>query len=268
MSLTVADSPKDCISLAGNWKFRITASWPQNELPTGLYNGMISPWTKCAIGGFLWYQGESNSGNAGKYKHTLPALISGWRKACGQGDLPFFIVQLPNYMVAKPEPSESSWAEMREAQAISTTTLPMVGMAVTIDVGDANNIHPNRKQEVGDRLALQALGMVYKKVKAYSGPIFDSAVKEGERAIRIKFTHTDGGLRTTDSKDIQGFAIAGKNKVFVWATAKIDGDTVIVSSPTVPNPTAVRYGWADNPTVNLTNETGLPTGPFRTDVIK
>jgi sialate O-acetylesterase len=110
--------------------------------------------------------------------------------------------------------------------------------------------------------------MVYKKVKAYSGPIFDSAVKEGERAIRIKFTHTDGGLRTTDSKDIQGFAIAGKNKVFVWATAKIDGDTVIVSSPTVPNPTAVRYGWADNPTVNLTNETGLPTGPFRTDVIK
>jgi sialate O-acetylesterase len=268
MSLTVADSPEESISLAGNWKFRIAASWPQNELPTGLYNGMISPWTKCAIGGFLWYQGESNAGNAGRYRHTLPALIAGWRKACGQGDFPFLIVQLPNYMAAKPEPSESSWAEMREAQAISANTLPQVGLAVTIDVGDANNIHPTRKQEVGDRLALQALGMVYKKVKASSGPIFDSAVKESENAIRIKFTHTDSGLRTTDNKDVQGFAIAGKNKVFVWATAKIDGDTVIVSSPTVPNPTIVRYGWADNPTVNLTNETGLPTGPFRTDVIK
>ncbi len=266
MTLAPAGVTTESISLAGNWKYRMAASWPQNELPTGLYNGMISPWTRYGMGGALWYQGESNAGNAGKYRHTLPALIAGWRKAWGQGDLPFLIVQLPNYMAAKPEPADSSWAEMREAQAQTAAAMPMTGLAVTIDVGDANNIHPARKQEVGERLAMQAMGIVYKKLTAYSGPVFANLTKDGENAIRVEFTKVDGGLRTTDGKPVQGFAIASANRQFVWATAKIEGNTVLVSSPAVPNPVYIRYAWADNPTVNLTNATGLPTGPFRGDV--
>ncbi len=267
MSISFADTTTDILSLSGQWRFKIAASWPQNEFPTGLYNGMISPWTKYAMGGALWYQGESNSGSAGRYRHLLPAMITGWRKAWGQGDLPFMVVQLPNYMATKPEPGESSWAELREAQALATN-LPMVGMAVTIDVGDANNIHPARKQEVGDRLALQALGMVYKKIKTYSGPTYMSMVKEGDNSIRIKFSNADGGLKIAGGDTLSGFAISGPNKKFVWANAKIDGDSVIVSNPDITNPITVRYAWADNPIANLTNSTGLPAGPFRTDIPK
>ena len=262
MLLSPAGVTNEVLSLAGPWRFQIAASWPQNELPTGLFNGMIAPWTHAAIAGILWYQGESNAGAAARYRHLLPALISGWRKAWGQGDLPVLIVQLPNYKAAQPEPGESQWAELREAQALTAASLPQVGLAVTIDVGDAQNIHPGRKQEVGDRLALQALGMVYKRIAEYSGPTFVSMTNEGA-AIRVRFANTKGGLRTKDGSPVQGFAIAEANGKFVWATATIDGDTVVVSSPAVTHPTKVRYAWADNPAANLTNGTGLPAGPFR-----
>jgi sialate O-acetylesterase len=224
---------------------------------------MIAPWTRYAIGGLLWYQGESNAGAAGRYRHLLPTLINGWRLAWGQGDLPFLIVQLPNYKAVQPEPGESQWAELREAQALAAATLPQVGLAVTIDVGDEKNIHPGRKQEVGDRLALQALGLVYKTTKAYSGPVCVGMTREGDTALRLRFSHAEGGLRTVDGGPVQGFAVAGADGKFVWATATIEGDTVVVSSPAVAHPTKVRYAWADNPSVNLTNGTGLPAGPFR-----
>jgi sialate O-acetylesterase len=263
MSLSMKGATNEVLSLAGSWRFRIAASWPQNELPTGLFNGMIAPWTRYAIGGLLWYQGESNAGAAGRYRHLLPTLINGWRLAWGQGDLPFLIVQLPNYKAVQPEPGESQWAELREAQALAAATLPQVGLAVTIDVGDEKNIHPGRKQEVGDRLALQALGLVYKTTKAYSGPVCVGMTREGDTALRLRFSHAEGGLRTVDGGPVQGFAVAGADGKFVWATATIEGDTVVVSSPAVTQPTKVRYAWADNPSVNLTNGTGLPAGPFR-----
>ena len=268
MSLSPVNATNDAISLAGTWRFRISASWPQNDFPTGLYNGLIAPWTRYAIAGMLWYQGESNAGASGRYRKLLPALINGWRQAWGQGDLPFLVVQLPNYKPAMPDPCESQWAELREAQALTAATLPQVGLAVTIDIGDPKNIHPKRKQEVGDRLALQALGLAYHRVKDFSGPTFVSMTKEGDHSLRLQFANTTGGLRTLDGAPLQGFAIAGANNKFVWATAKLEGDTVVVSSPEVPHPTQVRYAWADNPTVNLTNDTGLPAGPFRGEVAK
>ncbi len=264
MTLAPTDAPGAAISLAGPWRYRSAASWPENACPTGLYNGMIAPWTRCAIGGMVWYQGESNAGAAGLYRHLLPAMITGWRAAWGRGDLPFLIVQLPNYMAAQPEPGESSWAGLRDAQAFAATALPNVGLAVTLDLGDPGNIHPTRKQEVGDRLVLQALGIVYHRTAAYAGPTFAGMAREGDQALRLTFTHTEGGLRTVNGGPVQGFAVAGADGKFVWATAVIAGNTLLVSSPAVAHPTAVRYAWADNPTVNLTNSTGLPAAPFRT----
>jgi len=264
MTLAPTEAPGAAISLAGPWRYRIAASWPENACPTGLYNGMIAPWTHCAIAGMVWYQGESNAGAAGRYRHLLPAMIAGWRSAWRRGDLPFLIVQLPNYLAAQPEPGESSWAELRDVQAFAATALPNVGLAVTIDIGDPQNIHPTRKLEVGDRLVLQALGIAYHRTSAYAGPTFAGMTREGDTALRVTFTHTDGGLRTVDGGPVRGFAIAGANNKFVWAKAIIEGDTIIVSNPFVTNPTAIRYAWADNPAVNLTNGAGLPAGPFRT----
>jgi sialate O-acetylesterase len=233
--------------------------------PTGLYNAMIAPVVPYGIKGAIWYQGESNAGRAYQYRKLLPAMIATWRKAWGQGDFPFYIVSLANFTPVKPEPGDSDWAELREAQAMTAVSDPNGGLAVTIDIGEANDIHPKNKQEVGRRLALVAVSRAYsKKNVAYSGPVFDSMTVDGERA-RLKFKHIAGGLTAKDGK-LKGFAVAGEDRKWAWADAKIDGpDTVVVRSDKVSKPIAVRYAWANNPVCNLYNQAGLPAVPFRTD---
>lgn len=230
--------------------------------PSGLYNGMIAPLIPVAIRGAIWYQGESNASRAYQYRKLFPAMIQDWRRHWGQGDFPFLFVQLANFRPAVDQPGESEWAELREAQT-RTLRLPKTGMAVAIDIGEANDIHPKNKQEVGRRLALAARHIAYGEDLVYSGPLFKSMTIEGD-AIRLHFHHVDGGLVAKGDK-LTGFAIAGKDRKFVWATAKIDGDTVVVQADGVTDPIAVRYGWADNPACNLYNKAGLPASPFRTD---
>jgi sialate O-acetylesterase len=231
--------------------------------PAGMFNGMIAPLLPYGIRGAAWYQGEGNALQAFQYRSLLPALIQGWRQAWGQGDFPFLIVQLPNYGNRRPEPSDSAWSELREAQ-LMTLRVPNTGLAVTIDLGEAVNLHPLRKREVGERLALWALGTTYGRPIVYSGPLYQSMKVQGNR-IRIQFSHVGPGLETRGGSELRGFAIAGSDRVFHWASARIDGDQVIVSSPDVPAPTAVRYAWGDNPDCNLYNKDGLPASPFRSD---
>jgi len=230
---------------------------------TVLYNAMIAPLVPFGMKGVIWYQGESNAGRAYQYRTLLPTLIEDWRNRWGEGAFPFLIVQLANFLPVKPEPGEDEWAELREAQLFTAQKVPNCGLAVTIDIGDAADIHPKNKQEVGRRLALAALGIAYKRRIEYSGPIYKSYSREGS-SIRIRFTHVDGGL-VAHGGALQGFAIAGPDRKFVWAQARIEGDTVVVWSPAVSDPVAVRYGWAINPVVNLYNREGLPASPFRTD---
>lgn len=244
------------------------ASLPPNQrrnpnVCTVLYNAMIAPLVPFGVKGVIWYQGESNAGRAYQYRTLLPTLIEDWRSRWGEGPFPFLIVQLANFMPVKPEPGEDEWAELREAQLFTAEKVPNCGLAVTIDIGDAADIHPKNKQEVGRRLGLAALAIAYKRRLEYSGPIYKSYKREGG-AIRIFFTHVDGGL-VARGDTLKGFAIAGPDRKFVWADARIDGNTVVVSSPSVPSPVAVRYGWAINPVVNLYNREGLPASPFRTD---
>ncbi|MGQ9738855.1 MAG: sialate O-acetylesterase [Armatimonadota bacterium] len=231
--------------------------------PAGLFNAMILPIVPYAIQGAIWYQGESNAGRAYEYRTLFPAMIQDWRKAWGQGNFPFLFVQLANFMATKPEPGESAWAELREAQMM-TLSLPKTGMAVAIDIGEADDIHPRNKQDVGKRLALNALAITYGKKMEYSGPIYARMKREDNR-IRLFFKHVDGGLTTPNDEPLKGFAIAGADRRFVWADARIDGETVVVSSPQIAEPVAVRYAWADNPVCNLYNRAGLPASPFRTD---
>jgi sialate O-acetylesterase len=194
----------------------------------------------------------------------LPALIKGWRGAWGQGDIPFIIVQLPNFSTPRPLPGDSEWAELREAQALTTATVPNTSLVVTIDLGDKSNLHPPDKLDVGQRLALAARAHVYKENVEASGPVYDSMSVNGAEA-HIQFKHVDGGLVVKGDRPIQGFAVAGADRKFEWAQARLDGDSVIVSSQAVPDPVAVRYAWADNPFTNLYNKAGLPVAPFRTD---
>jgi sialate O-acetylesterase len=189
-------------------------------------------------------------------------LISSWRRAWGY-EFPFLFVQLANFLERKPEPTESAWAELREAQLLTLKTVPKTGMAVAIDIGEANDIHPRNKQDVGKRLALAALAIAYGQKIVYSGPIYRSMRIEGNK-IRIFFDHVGSGLVAKGEK-LTGFAIAGEDRKFVWANAKIEGNTVVIWSEQVPKPVAVRYGWADNPDCNLYNKEGLPASPFRTD---
>ncbi|KXK40471.1 MAG: hypothetical protein UZ16_OP3001000096 [Candidatus Hinthialibacteria bacterium OLB16] len=223
---------------------------------------MISPLLPYAMRGAIWYQGESNAGRAYQYRKLFPAMINSWRKAWGQGDFPFLFVQLANFTPTFPEPRESAWAELREAQTM-TLSLPNTGMAVIIDIGEAGDIHPRNKQDVGKRLGLQAEKIVYGREVAASGPMYESMqIEEGK--IRIKFKHADNGLSAKDG-DLKGFAIAGEDHKFVWANAVIEGDSVVVSAEGVAKPAAVRYAWDDNPVCNLYNGAGLPACPFRTD---
>ncbi|MEK7395556.1 MAG: sialate O-acetylesterase [Candidatus Poribacteria bacterium] len=232
-------------------------------MPSGLYNSMINPLIPFAIKGAIWYQGESNAGRAYQYRKLFPEMIKSWRKAWGKVNFPFLFVQLANFMPEKPEPSDSAWAELREAQTI-TLSLPNTGMAVIIDVGEANNIHPKNKQDVGHRLALNALAMAYGRSMVFSGPLYQSMESVGDK-IRIKFRYSQDGLMAKNNEPLKGFAIAGEDKKFVWANANIEGESVIVWSDKVTKPMAVRYAWADNPVCNLYNKSELPASPFRTD---
>jgi len=233
------------------------------DTPSGGYNGMIAPHLPFAIRGVIWYQGEANAPRGYQYRKLFPALIKSWREAWGEGDIPFLFVQLPNIQRrAAGLPPE--WPEVREAQLLTLKNAPNTGMAVAIDVGDPKNLHPKNKQPVGERLAALAEGMVYGKTEAdFSGPIYRSCQMKGGKAV-ITFDHAQSGLASKDAP-LQGFVIAGADKKFVSAEAVIDGATVVVSSPQVPEPVSVRYAWADNPTCNLFNQAGLPASPFRTD---
>ncbi len=233
--------------------------------PGCLYNGMIAPILPYTIRGAIWYQGESNAGQARLYRKLFPTMILSWRRAWS-ADFPFLFVQLANFnarkLPATDQPTDSQWAELREAQAM-TLDLPRTGMAVAIDIGEANDIHPKNKQEVGRRLALAAEATVYYRDQEYSGPLFAGAQVEDGR-LRLSFRHSTG-LKPKDGGKLKGFAIAGADRKFVWADAEIDGDHIVVSSPQVAEPVAARYAWADNPECNLINATGLPASPFRTD---
>jgi len=229
----------------------------------GLYNAMIAPLIPYGIQGAIWYQGESNAGRAYQYRTLFGGMIKNWRDDWGQGKFSFLFVQLANFMQTKPEPDESAWAELREAQSM-TLALPNTGMAVIIDIGDAVDIHPKNKQDVGKRLALWPLAGIYGKKLVYSGPIYKSMKVDGSSII-LSFDHVGGGLVAKGDGQLKGFSIAGADRKFVWADAKIDGNTVVVSSDKVSEPAAVRYAWADNPVCNFYNQEDLPASPFRTD---
>lgn len=231
-------------------------------LTAGLYNAMIAPLVPYAIQGAIWYQGESNAGRAYQYRKLFPAMITDWRNAWGY-PLSFHFVQLANFTDVLPDPVESDWAELREAQTM-TLSLKKTGMAVIIDIGEAKDIHPKNKQDVGKRLALNALAKDYGKDVVWSGPMYKSMRAQKDKIV-LNFKHAHGGLTTSNGEAPKGFAIAGADKKFVWADAVIKGNKVIVSSPQVPEPVAIRYAWANNPVCNLVNGKGLPASPFRTD---
>lgn len=258
----------------------------KQNIATFLFNGMIHPLIPYSIAGAIWYQGEANAGRAFQYRTAFPLMITDWRKQWGQGDFPFYFCQLANYQAHAPVPKDSAWAELREAQTM-TLTLPNTGQAILIDTGDESDIHPRNKKDPGERLALHALAKTYGKQIPYSGPMYDSNQIEGDK-IRVKFKNTDGGLvakplpatyvprsyepektaplvRNTPESEVEGFAICGEDHKWVWANAKIDGNDILVSAPSVTKPVAVRYAWADNPFCNLYNGAGLPACPFRTD---
>ncbi len=260
----------ESISLAGDWKYKTTvdfASSPRKpRLPddpnrsTVLYNAMLHPIIPYSIRGAIWYQGEANDNRAVQYGELFPLLIRDWRKQWNS-DFPFYFVQLANFREMKSEPTESNWAELRESQ-MKTLNLENTGMAVTIDIGDAKDIHPKNKQDVGLRLALAARANTYGEMIAYSGPVY-KGYKLEQNKIRIYFEHTNGGLKTKDNLPLKGFAIAGSDHHFHWADAVIEGNEIVVSSPQVEFPVLVRYGWANNPDCNLYNGAGLPASPFR-----
>ncbi|MFH0922273.1 MAG: sialate O-acetylesterase [Fibrobacterota bacterium] len=238
-----------------------------NTAPALLYNGMIAPILTFGIKGMIWYQGEGNAARAFEYQKLFPNMISDWRAQWGQGDFPFLFVQLANYNNEHEQttvPDPSTWAELREAQAMALS-LPKVGMAVAIDIGEALDIHPKNKQEVGRRLALAARKIAYGEAMAHSGPMYQRADFQGDSVV-LHFDLVGTGLASACCGELCGFAVAGTDRQFVWARAYISGTTVVVKGDSIQSPAAVRYGWADNPErANLVNVEGLPASPFRTD---
>jgi len=272
-----ADAP---IALAGAWSYKverklkpIVADWnsrpkmmgaDDETSPTVLWNGMVAPLAGTPIAGVIWYQGESNVVRAAQYRTLFPAMIRAWRAAWGDAKLPFLFVQLPNFEEAtKPPPGEGSWAELREAQALALRE-PRTAMAVTLDIGEAKDIHPREKREVGRRLALAALKMVYGRDVIASGPTFAAAIRDGA-AIKLRFANVAGGLTTSDGAPPKGFLIAGADRVWKPADARIEGAVVIVTNAEIAEPIAVRYGWGNDPGATLRNQADLPAAPFRTD---
>jgi sialate O-acetylesterase len=262
-------------SLAGIWKYRIESYTNNNQFAgpndagTLLYNSMIAPLIPYAMQGAIWYQGESNAGRAYQYRKSFPLMISDWRNRWKE-EFPFLFVQLASFNANNGDSKKgSSWAELREAQALTLQALPRTGMAVIHDIGNPKNIHPTNKQDVGKRLSLQALKIAYGQNMLSQGPQFQSMQKEGNKAI-LTFTDTGTGLIASGKYGyLQGFEIAGADKVFHWAKAEIQNGKVVVWSDEVANPVAVHYGWADdNMEANLFNKEGLPAAPFRTDTWK
>ncbi|GGG91461.1 sialate O-acetylesterase [Pedobacter zeae] len=271
--LSLTNNTTEKISLTGDWKYKIGLDFKNIEAkpyeengpnrPTVLYNAMIHPYQQFSIKGAIWYQGEANADRAYQYRELFPAMIKDWRQKWAQGDFPFYFVQLANFMQVDNTPAESAWAELREAQQ-KTLALPNTGMATIIDIGDAKDIHPKNKQEVGRRLALIALAKTYGQKINYSGPVYQSSKVDGKQML-LTFGNSQNGLKTADGAAPTGFAIAGADKKFYWAKASIKGNQLIVSSNQVANPVAVRYAWGNNPVCNLVSNDGLPASPFRTD---
>lgn len=271
-------SGTDTVDLKGYWQYKVgLVNRPfaggggfgggginaQNQ-PAALYNAMVAPEINYTIKGFCWYQGESNAGRPQEYGSLLTALINDWRNKWNQGTLPFLYVQLPGFMDYNYLPSESQWAVLRHEQ-LKTLSVSNTAMAVAIDLGEWNDIHPDNKKEVGIRLALAARQLAYNEQLVYSGPVYQSAQIKDNKII-ISFQHIGGGLITNDGEELSEFVIAGADKKFVWAKAKIEGDKITVWSDEVKEPMYVRYAWADNPVnANLYNKEGLPASPFRTD---
>jgi sialate O-acetylesterase len=262
------------IPLAGEWKGKLSfnakpphpmpldfENYP--TMPAVLYLGMIDPVLPLSIKGIIWYQGEANFTQAYRYRTLLPAMIENWRDQFGQGDLPFFIVGLPAFMQRRSAPGTDGWAELREAQALTSQKVPNCALATTVDTGDADDIHPKNKIPVGDRLAYCALAETYDEDIPYQGPTYAS-MKHLSGALKLNFKHAAGGLVVKGDK-LGEFSVAGKDHKWHWADAKIEGDSVIVSSPDVPEPVAARYAWQANPLATLYNGAGLPAVPFRTD---
>ena len=252
---------KDIAANLDNLPARNAEGKVSHQSPLALYNGMIAPLVPYGIRGALWYQGESNNGEGMLYAEKMKALVSGWRDLWQQPELPFYYVQLAPYTYGgDPERLAGIW----EAQT-AALSIPNTGMAVTVDIGNIKDIHPTNKQDVGKRLALWALAKTYGKSDlVYSGPLFKSVKFEGSKA-RVQFDHVGGGLVARDGQPLTWFQIAGQDGKFVDATATIDGDTVVVSSPEVKEPAAVRYAWHQTAEPNLSNRQGLPASPFRTD---
>lgn len=275
MSIAPASNPRAAKTLAGAWRYKPAIDLEQapalpprpageQNTPTMLYNAMIHPLIPYRINGAIWYQGESNAGRAYQYRTLFPALIQDWRNQWDSG-IDFYFVQLANFMKIQDDPVEQeTWPELREAQTMALE-LSHTGMAVTIDIGEADDIHPRNKRDVGHRLAVAALHTSYRNTDVIpSGPLYkDMAINDG--AIHLSFDHIGSGLTTRNDAELQGFAIAGEDQIFQWADAIIEGDKVIVSHPDITAPVAVRYGWANNPIVSLYNKEGLPASPFRTD---
>lgn len=266
------------IDLTGEWKYNVGAefirpaataanvsrSTPMPSRGSGYYNAMIAPIVNYKVKGAIWYQGESNTGSAGIYAQMLEALITNWRRVWQMPNMPFLIVQLPNYMKAMPQPSESNWAKLREAQLKAATGIPNTALAVTYDVGEWNDIHPLNKKDVAHRVFLGARKLAYNENSIVSsGPIYKEMRIDGNKII-LTFTETGSGL--VSDEPLKQFAIAGADKKFVWAEAEIVGNEVIVTSKSIRRPVAVRYAWADNPDgANLRNRENLLASPFRTD---
>ena len=270
----------DTIDLKGYWQYKVgQVNIPQRGFgggggmliqnqPTATYNGMLAPLTNYAIKGFTFYQGESNTGRPDEYVRLQQAMITDWRNKWNIRDAPFLYVQLPGFMDYNYLPAESQWAAFRDAQRKSLA-VPNTGMAVTIDLGEWNDLHPDRKKEVGERLAIAAMNIAYgEKNIVPAGPLFQAAKAEGNKII-LSFINTGSGLVSNDGEELSEFAIAGADKKFVWANAKIEGDKVILWNDAIANPVFVRYAWADNPVnPNLYNKEGLPASPFEAEVNK
>ena len=272
LHLTLGDGT--VIPLSGEWKGKLSVDGrPPQPLPIGfennpvmasvLYNGMLAPIVPLSITGAIWYQGESHEKLAAPYYNLLPAMISDWRRLFGQGDFPFYIVSLPVYRHRSEAPVDDGWTGVREAQSLAAKNVPHSCLAVTVDTGNPDNVHPIDKREPGERLALCALGEHYGKDVVYSGPTLKS-VERLSGTIRLHFDHVEGGLLAKGG-ELGEFSVAGDDRKWHWASARIEGDSIVVSSASVPNPKEVRYAWQANPKATLFNGAGLPAAPFRTD---